>query len=270
LKAVDTHTHVFKRGLPLVPGARYVPSYDALPEDLFALQEAHGITHAVLVQPSFLGTDNRWLLSVLEAHPDRLRACVVVDPGCDRKTLQRWDVLGVRGIRLNLFGLRAIPDFSGHGELFADVADLEWHVEVHAAAPQLADVLDALAECPAALVFDHFTLPGARPGIDSNAIRQLLDRAVRRPVYVKLSGPYRLEVASASRPDADAIVGNYAHFLLENLGADRLLWGSDWPWTNHEAGRSYAATVRDIDAWIPGSEDRRRILWDTPKRLFRF
>lgn len=56
--AVDAHAHVFAHGLPLAPVVRHAPDYDATLDTYIAHLAEHGITHAVLVQPSFLGTDN--------------------------------------------------------------------------------------------------------------------------------------------------------------------------------------------------------------------
>jgi predicted TIM-barrel fold metal-dependent hydrolase len=52
---------------------RYAPSYDAPLGDYLGQLLAHGFSHGVLVQPSFLGTDNRYLLSALQTVPGQLR-----------------------------------------------------------------------------------------------------------------------------------------------------------------------------------------------------
>lgn len=260
MNAVDTHAHVFRRGLATVPGARYVPGYDATLETLLALQEANGVDRAVLVQPSFLGTDNRFLLDALELHPGRLRGVVVVGPDLSKETLAGWESAGVRGVRFNLVGL-PVPGFAQWQRLFASIADVGWHVEVHSTAGQLGAVLEGLRDCAAPLVFDHFARPDAGKGMDAPEMRALFALAERKAVYVKLSGAYRLEGGNAAQ---------YARVLLERLGADRLLWGSDWPWTNHESVATYAGCMNDFSHWVPEPEDRRRILWDTAASLFRF
>nr|WP_198969864.1 hypothetical protein [Xylophilus sp. ASV27] len=48
--AVDTHAHVFVRGLPLAAQRRHAPGYDALPRDYLAHLDRHGLSHGVLVQ----------------------------------------------------------------------------------------------------------------------------------------------------------------------------------------------------------------------------
>ena len=81
---IDSHAHVFRRDLPLVKGYRHAPQRDALLPELLGLFDAHGITHGVLTAPSFLGTDNSFLLAALRAAPDRLRGTVIVDDAIAR------------------------------------------------------------------------------------------------------------------------------------------------------------------------------------------
>src|SRR5919202_2830883 len=106
--AVDTHTHVFKRGLPLADVRRYAPDYDATPEDYIRVLDANGVSHAVLVQPSFLGTDNSYLVDALRQQP-RFRGIAVVPPTVSRDELRALDEAGVAGIRLNRIGLPDPP-----------------------------------------------------------------------------------------------------------------------------------------------------------------
>jgi predicted TIM-barrel fold metal-dependent hydrolase len=60
--------------------------------------------------------------------------------------------------------------------------------------------------------------------------------------------------------------------LLEAYGPDRLLWGSDWPHTNTELDRitTYPKMLQSLAEWVPDAATRRRILQDTPMRLFGF
>src|SRR5215217_2404681 len=101
--AVDTHAHVFRRGLPLADVRRYAPDYDATPEDYIKVLDGNGISHAVPVQPSFLGTDNSYLVDALHRYP-RFRGIAVVQPTTSPDELRALDKAGVVGIRLNLIG----------------------------------------------------------------------------------------------------------------------------------------------------------------------
>ena len=63
----DGHAHVFQAGLPLEPDRRYTPDYTASLKVYLRLLQQNGLDGGLLVQPSFLGTDNAFLLSALEA-----------------------------------------------------------------------------------------------------------------------------------------------------------------------------------------------------------
>ncbi|MCA3865811.1 MAG: amidohydrolase family protein, partial [Burkholderia sp.] len=130
--AVDAHAHVFAHGLPLAPVVRHAPDYDATLDTYIAHLAEHGITHAVLVQPSFLGTDNTFFVDVLRRYPRRFRGVAMVDPAISDHDLDALHRAGVVGMRLNLVGL-PIPDFGEPAwrALFARINALGWHVEIH-------------------------------------------------------------------------------------------------------------------------------------------
>ena len=87
----------------------YTPNCDAFPEDLFSLLSKYGLDGALLVQPSFLGADNSYLLKVLEDYfystDITLRGVVVLDPltPVDAAWLKELDEMGIVGARLNCF-----------------------------------------------------------------------------------------------------------------------------------------------------------------------
>lgn len=237
--AVDTHFHVFK-ARQAQPGARYTPAYGA---PLAAWQAAAlplGVQRGVLVQTSFMGTDNRLLLDTLAQHPETLRGIAVVAPTADRQTLAPLHAAGVRGIRLNLAGAsHDMAAWSAAGALWDALAALGWHLELHTDIGRLPEVL---ARLPAAqpLVIDHMGKPDAVSAGDAT-VRALAARAQQTPVHVKLSGAYRLGGRDA---------GALARLWLAELGPQRLLWGSDWPCTNHEAQADYPALWRALDGWL--------------------
>lgn len=127
LPTIDTHAHVFHRGLKLAPSRRYAPDYDA-PLSLYLEQlDRNGMSNGVLVQPSFLGTDNSYLVACLKEAGGRLRGIAVVDPAVSADELRMLDRAGIVGIRLNLVG-QPLPDLAA-GEwkaLLASVKVMGW------------------------------------------------------------------------------------------------------------------------------------------------
>lgn len=264
--AVDSHAHVFRRDLPLADARRYAPDYDATPEDYLALLDADGIAQGVLVQPSFYGTDNRYLLEALARAPQRLRGIAVVAPGIAPDALQALDGAGIVGIRLNLIGLPD-PDFGSAPwpDLLARLAALDWQVEVQAEARRWPALLDPLLGAGVKVVADHFGKPDPALGIDDPGFRHLLARGRGGQVWVKLSGSYRNGPGAVG----DRITGAAVPLLKDHLGLERLVWGSDWPHTQFERVATYGRVRAQLDAWLPDPTERRIVLADTPRALFR-
>ncbi|CAG9179695.1 amidohydrolase [Cupriavidus respiraculi] len=264
--AVDSHAHVFHRGLTLAPTRRYKPDYDALPAQYVALLDAHRLSHGVLVQPSFLGADNSYMVGALQASEGRLRGVAVVQPDIDAAGIDALARAGVVGIRLNLFGM---PDPELGAPQWRRLLELvnaaHWHVEVHVPAARLPGVLPALLDAGCRVVVDHFGRPDPALGVDDPGFRFLLRQADSRRVWVKLSAPYRTwdadQCASAPRAAAQQLLGAF--------GAERLMWGSDWPHTEHRHV-SYPPARQWLEAWVDDPTQRRILLADTPLRLFQF
>lgn len=255
---VDTHFHIFHAG-EAVSDARYVPQYSATLTDWRAQAGQVGVRRGVLVQPSFLGTDNRLLVQILEANPDLLRGVAVVAADTPSDALRVLHVSGVRGIRLNLAGLsHDIPEWTRADALWQTMHQLGWHVQVHTDQGGLPYVLKQLpTEIP--LVVDHMAKPEQARLFDAS-VRALVHRATSTPTYVKLSGAYRL-----GRVDAAAL----AQIWLDVLGPQALLWGSDWPCTNHEHLAQYDTLFAALQTWV-GRAYLADILVNNPERLYRF
>lgn len=265
--AVDSHAHVFLQGLALADTRRHTPDYDAPLTQYLGLLDAHGLSHGVLVQPSFLGTDNSHLVQALRAAPARLRGVAVVDTAIDDAALQALAAAGVVGIRLNLIG-PALPDLRTPPwqQLLARVNALGWHVEIHVQAARLADIMPALLQAGCRVVVDHFGRPDPALGVADPGFHYLLRQAASGQVWVKLSAPYRNWTA----PACTGAGREAARQLLDAYTPARLMWGSDWPHTEHRHLASYPAATQWLDDWIDDPTQRRAVLAETPLRLFQF
>jgi len=266
--AVDTHAHVFERGLKLAEKRRYTPDYDA-PLDAYLYNlDRSGISHGVLVQPSFLGTDNNYLLKALDKFPDRLRGIAVVEPGTSKAELIDLASNGVVGIRLNLPGT-PLPDLNCDlwTKLLHHISGLGWQVEVHLEACDLSAIVGVLLDTDLNVVIDHFGRPDKRLGIDDPGFRYLLSVAKTRRVWVKLSGAYRIgNGCGAGETASSSLIPS----LRESFGLDRLLWGSDWPHTQFESATDYSTAWAQLETWLPDPEERKIVLEEAPMQLFKF
>ncbi|WP_142251014.1 amidohydrolase family protein [Bradyrhizobium sp. UNPF46] len=263
LPVIDTHAHVFHRGLKLAPGRRYAPDYDA-PLALYLEQlDRGGMSHGVLVQPSFLGTDNSYLVECLKQANGRLRGIAVVDLAVSADELRELDRAGVVGIRLNLVG-RPVPDLAASEwkALLGQVKAMGWQVEIQRNAADLALLAPQLLDHGVTPVLDHYTLPDPKLGIADAGFQSVLKLGATRSVWVKISAPYRNGAAGED-------FAKQAYPLLRNAyGLDRLLWGSDWPHTQFEATQTYAKNREFLDALIVDDRERAQVL-ASPRQLFR-
>ena len=261
---IDTHAHVFHRGLKLAPGRRYAPDYDA-PLSLYLEQlDQNGTTHGVLVQPSFLGTDNSYLFDCVKQTGGRLRGIAVVDPTISSQDVLALDKAGIVGIRLNLVGQK-LPDLTAPEwkALLANLKSANWQVEIQRNASDLVGLVPQLLDAGVAVVLDHYTLPDQKLGVDDPAFRSILEFGATKRVWVKVSAPYR------NGPNGEAFAKQAFPLLRASFGLDHLLWGSDWPHTQFEKTESYAKNRRFLDELITDASERNDVLI-APRSLFRF
>jgi len=267
ITGIDTHAHVFERGLPLAGARRYAPSYDAPLAAYLAQLDAHGLSHGVLIQPSFLGVDNSYLLAALKQAPQRLRGVAVIDPTVPETFLAQLDTEGIVGIRLNLF---SVPDPQLTSPTWQAALRrlhaLGWHVELHVEARRLPALLPPLLEAQINVVVDHFGRPDPALGVGDPGFAALLAAGRSRRVWVKVSGAYR----NGDGGDGEATALAAMPRLKDALGLDRLVWGSDWPHTQYEALIRYDTAWAFADVLLPDTKARRQVLVDTPAQLFRF
>jgi predicted TIM-barrel fold metal-dependent hydrolase len=249
---IDGHAHAFLASLPMAGGRRYAPNDDARLETYLDLLVASGFDGAMLVQPSFLGTDNSFLLEALtkaRRNPGGpiLKGVAVLDCSAALEDMQTLKGAGVVGVRLNFFA-RPIPDLTSKSwsDFFDRIEDVGWHVELHLEGARLTKVLEQLCAKVSKVVVDHFGLPDA--GLSPSLLAP-----PHNGVYVKCSAPYRV---FPDLPLGLAIENctQIASQLLDARGPERLIWGSDWPWTQHAKGQTYADTVSWIELWA-GSSD---------------
>lgn len=265
---IDGHAHVFSSELSLTAGRRYTPDYDATLDAYLRQLRENGLSHGVLVQPSFLGTDNQYLLDALAKAPEQLRGVAVVDADISREELRQMDEQGIVGIRLNLMG-KPLPDFTEPGwkRLLDEVSALGWHVELHRGVADIPTLIRGLMPFGCKIVVDHFGRPDAPLGVDHPAFQALLEFGLSGRVWVKVSAIYRLGGSSAQ----NAEFARAALPLLRTcFGSNRLVWGSDWPHTQHEREVDFAHVMKQLQDMECSDPVRHALLVDAPKILFGF
>ena len=267
---VDAHCHVFDTTLfPYSPDAAYKPPPQeaGTAAQLVAVLEAHGLSHALLVNPtSGYGFDNRCMLAALSASKGRFKGIARVRPGAAERTLAELRDAGVIGLRFDLLtdGVDSLRS-PATTRLLAQVREMRWLAQVQCERDQLHEAAPMLRAAQARLVFDHCGRPDAALGIDQPGFAALLEFG-REGHFVKLSGPFRFY--NAFSPDAR--IEPFVAALIEAFTPQRCVWGSDWPFLRLPVRMDYGPVLANLERWLPDERDRQQVLWETPARLFGF
>jgi predicted TIM-barrel fold metal-dependent hydrolase len=237
------------------------------PENQYlAMLDAIGMTYGILVQISVYGTDNRYMLEVLDRHRQRLRGIAVVSPDITDQELEAMHAAGVRGLRINvLFG--GGIGFAAMETLAHRIKDLGWHMQFLMDVKTLPELMPRMRKLPVTGVVDHLGHTPVAAGLSSPGFAALRELVTGYGYWVKLSGAYRI---SDRFPVFDD-VAPFAQALLQDA-PDRMIWGSDWPHVSLEPARMpNTGHLRNLlKQWAPDEAMRYRILVTNPARLYGF
>jgi len=271
LPGCDTHVHLLEpERFPFAETATYqpIPGERGDVEALRRVLDMHGLTHALLVNPiAGYGFDNRCMIDALERYPGQFRGIAIVSPGVTEAELDQLAEAGVVGARLDLIqmGARFATEAIESG-LFRRLAARNWFAQIQAERDQLAEVAAALERTGTPLLVDHAGRPDPTLGIDQPGFRALLALGRTGRAVVKLSGPFRFSRERYPYADADP----FMRALVENFTPERCVWASDWSFFRAPTRLDYGPVFALLERWVPDAGERRRILWDTPARLFGF
>jgi L-fucono-1,5-lactonase len=231
----DSHQHFWQVGrfdYPWMTSDLGVLYRDYLPHDLAPIIEARGVTKTVLVQASNSVAESRWLLNL--ADENSFIAGVVgwvdlmspiIDAQLDELTTHP-KFKGVRHLVESepndnwlvqasvLSGLRQLSKYRLSYDLLVHSRHLKYVPQVVETVPEFAFVIDHLA----------------KPPIAKNEIKAwseaLKPLASYEHVHCKLSGLVTEANWTSWKPDD---LRPYVEYALELFGADRLMFGSDYP-----------------------------------------
>lgn len=271
---MDAHVHVWTQDFarcPLAPGFTSAdmkpPTFT--PEELFAHCKPSGVDRIVLIQMSFYGSDNSYMLDTIAARPGVFRGVAVIDHTRAEapEFMARLREQGVRGLRVQPRGAdpqtwlagddcRALVGAAGDlGMAICPLIDPEWLPAVGRA----AEVFPGTT-----FVVDHLARIGAGRPIAQADVDALCDLAEWPNCYVKVSAFYAL---GAKKPPHDDLIPVIRQ-VWEAFGADRLMWASDCPYqVQDETYEDGLALVRDRLEFL-AEDDRAAILAHTAERVF--
>ena len=256
---IDTHTHIWDSLVFSSSVKRYTPDYLFTQKDLEVELVRHKIEKVVLVQPSFLENDNSLLLQTVKQNKENYRGVIVLDDFdtySNLKTLlTSYDEMGIKGIRFNLIG-KELVNFKEdkYNELFSILKNLDWHLEVHANEDDICRMFKDFKNHNLKIVLDHFARPLKEKY--SKEFIKLLNSGIN--FYVKISSNYRFN---------NYKIDSYIKDLSQSLGKNRLLWGSDCPFTGFENSWNYKKSM-DLLMQNELTYNLSEILDENAKELF--
>lgn len=266
---IDAHLHIYE-----APSARYPynplytfnPTTPAPVEMLLEQMSRAGVNGAILVQPSSYGYDHAYVVDCMARYPGRFGA-VGLAPASAPDLPDRLAALAAQGIR----GVRFYPIHEAAPSWMADGTlnpALERAASLGMAIcffirweqlPHLAALARAHPGCT--IVVDHLGQPKPEQPASYLPVLSLSELA---NVHVKVS-----DFPSVSRePYPYADLYGFVRDLYAAFGANRLMWGSNFPHIVRQPG--YTESLGLVDLALPAlpSADRAAILGGTAARLW--
>ena len=240
LWAIDTHIHLYDptraQGVPWPPkndALLYKPHLSAA---FGALAHASQVASAIVIEASPWLEDNQWVLDLV-AHDPLIAAFIGhLNPGEPdfAAHLRRFSAYPLfRGIRLEARALAQGLGSQNWEDDLRRVADANLTVDLLGGATMLPDAIKLARLAPnLGLVIDHLPFPEWDSDIEM-AKKALAHFSETPNVYAKVSAVVR---AKDGKPIEDAGVYKPRLDLLgEIFSLDRVLYGSNWPVSNHIA-----------------------------------
>jgi predicted TIM-barrel fold metal-dependent hydrolase len=272
---IDAHVHVWTpdtKSYPLAEGYAVAdmqpPSFT--PQELFDHCRPCGVSRIVLIQMSFYGFDNSYMLDAIREHPGVFSGVAVIDEEARRPQdeMLRLKSLGVRGFRIRPGGRPVATWLDGPGmdamwRAGADEGLSMCHLIDADSLPAIDRMCRKHPDTP--VVIDHFARIGVDGTIRDSDVQALCDLARHKHVAVKVSAFYAL--GKKASPYLD--LAPMARRLLDAYGPQRLMWATDCPY-QVDPGHNYQDSVDLIRERIDFLDDNDRawLLRKTAERVF--
>lgn len=272
---VDAHVHVWTPNLDRYPLSEGFTKADMQPpsftdQHLLAAAEPLGISRIVLIQMSYYGFDNSYMLDCMRAHPRVFGGVAIIDheqPDV-ADTMRAMAAQGVRGFRLytDKAKAEAWQQSEGMKRMWTAAAEQGLAMCLLANPDALPAVQRMCKVFPKTrVVIDHFARIGMRGAVEAEQLRLLTDLARFPTVHVKVSAFYALGKKAPPYADLEPMIRS----LRDAYGAERLMWASDGPFQLAE-GQGYEpslALIRDRCQFL-SSRERDWLLRGTAAKVF--
>jgi predicted TIM-barrel fold metal-dependent hydrolase len=274
---VDAHVHVWTDDTghyPLAKGHKKQDMKPAVftPKDLFEHTKASGVDRINLIQMSYYGFDNSYVLDMIALYKKTFVGTAVIDPEADgiEKTMTDLGKKGVRAFRiypkLTKAKIEKWLEPAGYGKMFAQAARNGQALSCLIDPDALPEIDRMSKRHPGTVVIiDHLARIGASGTIDEKAVEALCALAKHKKVYVKVGAFYALGKKKAPYTDLSDLIEK----VVKAYGVERCAWESDCPF-QVVGGHKYKDSIDLVKSKLKflSDGDREWLLRKTAEKLF--
>ena len=271
---IDAHVHVWTSDTtkyPLASGYRreqmQPPNFP--PEELLSQAQPCGVSRIVLIQMSYYGYDNSYMLDTMRRFRGVFSGVAVIDETArPRDVMRQLAKQGVRGFRISPKGrpLDRWLDTPGMATMWrcGSEENLSMCCLIDPEAlPAVDRMCQKFPETP--VVIDHIARIKADSKNRDEEVKELCNLARHKLTMVKISAFYALSKGQPLYLDLAPVIRR----LLEAYGPERLMWATDCPF-QVQNGHTYLdsiALIRDRLDFLSDSA-RQWLLGKTAERVF--
>ena len=274
MKFIDAHSHIWTPDTghyPLAAGFRRANMEPAsfTVEELQRLMKPAGVNRVVLIQMSFYGYDNSYMLDTIQRFPGQFSGVAVIDQNAKQPEAEmvRLKALGVRGFRIypsnmpyerwtESVGLQKMFAKGGEERLaMCCLIDTNALPSLHKACEQFPDT---------PVVIDHLCRIGVSGKVEEADVKALCDMAQHKQVTVKVSAFYALGKKMPPYLDLAPLIRR----VFDAFGPERLMWGTDCPY--QVVDQTYQESIDLVRKGLDflSAADKEWLLTRTAERVF--
>ena len=277
MNTIDAHVHVWTPDTghyPLATGFKKEDMKPAsfTPKELFAHSKPAGVDRINLIQMSYYGFDNSYMLDMIKLHKDVFVGTAVIDPAGADPAKEMTSLAG-KGVR----AFRIYPKMSkepiarwlqpaGFEKMFAQAAKNNQAISCLIDPDAFPEIDRMCKKHPTApVIIDHMARIGVNGTIADKDVKALVELAKHKRVMVKIGAFYALGKKKAPYTD----LGDLIQALVKAFGPERCMWESDCPFQVVE-GHRYADSISLIETKLKflTAGDREWLLRKTAEKFF--
>jgi predicted TIM-barrel fold metal-dependent hydrolase len=274
---IDAHVHVWTPDTAHYPLAKGFKKSDMkpasfTPEELFKHTKPAGVDRINLIQMSYYGFDNSYMLDMIALHKGLFCGTAVIDPESANPDRLMTDLAkkGVRAFRIYPKLTKAKIDKwlepAGYQKMFAQAGRNNQAISCLLDPDALPEIDRMCKKYPGTpVIIDHLARIGVTGTINDRDVQALCDLAKHKKILVKVGAFYALGKKKAPYTDLAGLIEK----VVKAFGAERCMWESDCPFQVVD-GHHYRDSIDLVRSRLKflSADDREWLLRKTAERFF--